>query len=88
MHDALEAVYQCLNPLLNYWYPTLRLIAKEKQASGRHKKIYGKVPKTPCQKLLESPDASDGCKADLCRDWADSAQPPSDALWMRRGKGS
>jgi hypothetical protein len=30
MHDALEAVYRCLNPLLNYRYPTLRLIATEK----------------------------------------------------------
>jgi hypothetical protein len=44
MHDALEAVYRCLNPLLNYWYPTLRLVAKEKLASGRYKKIYEKVP--------------------------------------------
>jgi transposase InsO family protein len=37
LHDTLEAVYRRLNPLLNYWYPTLRLIAKEKQSSGRYK---------------------------------------------------
>jgi hypothetical protein len=67
MYEALEAVYWCPNPLLNYWYPTLRLIAKEKQASGRYKKIYEKVPKTPCQRLLESPEVSDECKAELRR---------------------
>jgi hypothetical protein len=67
MHDALEEVYRCLNPLLNYWYPTLRLIAKEKLASGRYKKIYEKVPKTPCQRLLESPDLAEEHKAELRR---------------------
>ncbi|MDR1174298.1 MAG: transposase family protein [Treponema sp.] len=67
MHDALEAVYRCLNPLLNYWYPTLRLIAKEKQASGRYKKIYEKVPRTPCQRLLESPEVAEEHKAELRR---------------------
>jgi hypothetical protein len=67
MHDALEEVYRHLNPLLNSWYPTLRLIAKEKQASGRYKKIYGKVPKTPCRRLLESPDVGEADKAELRR---------------------
>jgi hypothetical protein len=67
MCDALEEVYRCLNPLLNYWYPTLRLIAKEKQASGRYKKIYEKVPKTPCQRLLESPELGEEYKAELRR---------------------
>ncbi|MDR2632857.1 MAG: transposase family protein [Treponema sp.] len=66
MYDALEAVYRCLNPLLN-WYPTLRLIAKEKQASGRYKKIYEKVPKTPCRRLLESPEVAEEHKAELRR---------------------
>jgi hypothetical protein len=67
MCEALEEVYRCLNPLLNYWYPTLRLIAKEKQASGRYKKIYEKVPKTPCQRLLESPEVAEEYKAELRR---------------------
>jgi len=69
-HKALEAlaeVYRFLNPLLNYWYPTLRLIAKEKLPSGRYKKIYEKDPKTPCRRLLESPHVSDECKAELRR---------------------
>jgi hypothetical protein len=67
MHDALEEVYRCLNPLLNYWYPTLHLIAKEKQASGRYKKIYEKAPKTPYRRLLESPDLGEAYKAELRR---------------------
>ena len=62
---ALTDVYHFLNPLLNYWYPTLRLIAKEKLPSGRYKKIYEKEPKTPYQRLLESPDISDEDKAEL-----------------------
>jgi hypothetical protein len=33
MAEALEEVYKYLNPLLNYWYPTFRLIAKEKSAT-------------------------------------------------------
>ena len=62
---ALAEVYRYLTPLLNYWYPTLRLIAKEKLPSGRYKKIYEKIAKTPCQRLLESPDVSPECKAEL-----------------------
>ena len=62
---ALTEVYKYLNPLLNYWYPTLRLIEKIKLPSGRYKKIYEKDPKTPYQRLLESPDISDECKAEL-----------------------
>jgi len=64
---ALAEVYQYLNPLLNYWYPTLRLIAKEKLASGRYKKIYEKVAKTPCQRLLESTHITEACKDELRR---------------------
>jgi hypothetical protein len=62
---ALAEAYRFLNPLLNYWYPTLRLIAKEKLPSGRYKKIYEKGAKTPYQRLLESPDLSDECKDEL-----------------------
>ena len=62
---ALAQVYKYLNPLLNYWYPTIRLIAKDKLPSGRYKKIYEKDPKTPCQRLLESTHISDDCKQEL-----------------------
>jgi hypothetical protein len=64
---ALAEVYHFLNPLLNYFYPTMRLIAKEKLPSGRYKKIYEKEPKTPYQRLLESSDISDECKDELRR---------------------
>jgi len=62
---ALADVYRYLNPLLNFWYPTMRLIAKEKLSSGRYKKIYEKEPKPPYMRLLESPHISDDCKAEL-----------------------
>jgi len=65
--NALAELYRFLNPLLNYWYPTLRLTAKEKLPSGRYKKIYEKDPKTPYQRLLESPDISGECKDELRR---------------------
>jgi hypothetical protein len=65
--NALCEVYRYLNPLLNYFYPTMRLIAKEKLPSGRYKKIYEKHPKSPCQRLLESCDISDEDKAELRR---------------------
>jgi hypothetical protein len=63
--NALDEVYRFLNPLLNYWYPTIRLVAKEKLPSGRYKKIYEKDPKTPCQRLLESSCISEECKTEL-----------------------
>ena len=65
--DALAEVYLYLTPLLNFWYPTLRLIAKEKLPSGRYKKIYEKEAKTPYQRLLESPFVSEESKAELRR---------------------
>jgi hypothetical protein len=52
---ALAGVYRTLCPLYNYWYPSFKLIGKEKQADGRYRKIYEKAPKTPFQQLLESP---------------------------------
>jgi hypothetical protein len=65
--NALSEVYQYLNPLLNYYYPTIRLIARDKLPSGRYKKIYEKNAKTPCERLLESSDLSDECKEELRR---------------------
>jgi hypothetical protein len=65
--QALADVYRFLNPLLNYWYPTMRLIGKDKLPSGRYKKIYEKDPKPPYQRLLESADISNECKEELRR---------------------
>jgi hypothetical protein len=63
--DALAGVYRWLCPLHNYWMPSFRLIAKEKQADGRYKKIYERQPRTPYQRLMESPDISQECKTEL-----------------------
>jgi hypothetical protein len=47
--------------------PSFRLIAKEKQADGRCRKAYEKEPKTPYERLMESPDISEERKAGLKR---------------------
>jgi hypothetical protein len=65
--EALGEVYKYLCPLYNYWYPSFRLIDKEKREDGRYKKVYEKEPKTPCQRLLESPLVSEESKAELRR---------------------
>ena len=64
---ALAGVYLWLCPLYNYWMPSFRLISKEKQADGRYRKVYEKGPKTPYERLMESPDISAECKAELER---------------------
>jgi hypothetical protein len=65
--DALAEVYKYLCPLYNYWHPSFRLIDKVKQENGLYKKNYGKNPKTPYQRLLESPDVSGENKTKLAR---------------------
>ena len=53
-YEALKEVYIHLCPLLNFFYPSFRLI--EKVRNGSHvKKVYDD-PKTPYVRLLESPD--------------------------------
>jgi hypothetical protein len=64
---ALAEVYQFLCPLYNYWYPSFKLVSKEKQADGRYKKVYEKAPRTPWERLMESPDISEESKAELRR---------------------
>jgi hypothetical protein len=64
--DALAAVYRPLCPLLNYFMPTQKLISKIKVGS-RTKKVYDKKVQSPYQRLLSSPDLSDGAKAELVR---------------------
>jgi hypothetical protein len=47
--------------------PSFKLLTKEKQADGRYKKVYEKTPKTPYERLMESPYVSDESKAELKR---------------------
>ena len=64
-HTAPAGAYRFLRPLINFWYPTIKLIGKEKLPSGRYRKIYEKEPKTPYQRLLEYPQVSDATKGEL-----------------------
>jgi hypothetical protein len=64
-HQALAAVYRSLCPLLNYFLPTVKLIDKIRVGS-KVRKVYDQ-PRSPCQRLLASPDLADGAKAELTR---------------------
>jgi len=67
-YEALAEVYRWLCPFYNYWMPSFRLLKKEKQADGRYIKVYEKLPRTPYERLIESPDVSPECKEELrCR---------------------
>jgi hypothetical protein len=63
--DALAKVYECLCPLYNYWFHSAKLLGRQQKPNGRWKKIYEKDPKTPYERLMESPDVSDESKAEL-----------------------
>ena len=64
--DALAAVYHSLCPLLNYFIPANKLIAKIK-VGGKTKKVYDKNILSPYQRLLASPDLNDKAKGELAR---------------------
>jgi hypothetical protein len=64
-HAAPAEACRWLCPLRNYWVPSFRLTAKEKQADGRCRKIYEKHPRTPFERPVESPDVSPECKSEL-----------------------
>ncbi|GHT49144.1 hypothetical protein FACS1894102_3410 [Spirochaetia bacterium] len=60
MRDALAAVYEAYCPLLNYFYPCSKLLAKERV--GMKVKKTREVPKPPFQRLLQRSDVSDEVK--------------------------
>jgi len=60
----MDEIYQAYwNPLNNYFIPALKLISKERVGS-KIKKKYDQ-PKTPCQRLLDSPNVSANVKRQL-----------------------
>ena len=63
--EALQEVYTHLCPLLNYYYPSMKLIEKTR-IRAKVKKAYGD-PKPPYQRLLESPHVSQEVKDELRR---------------------
>ncbi len=64
-YEALQKVYKYLCPLLNFYYPSMRIIEKTR-IGAKVKKTYD-VPKPPYQRLLESPDIEDSVKEELRR---------------------
>ena len=61
--DILNQIYDVLRLYVNMFQPVAKLISKERQGA-KVKKIYD-TPKTPCQRLLESPDIPEEVKAQL-----------------------
>jgi len=62
-YRALQQVYKHLCPLLNFFYPSMKIISKTRIGS-KVKKTYD-PPKPPCQRLLDSPDVQAASKAKL-----------------------
>jgi len=82
---ALTEVYKLLCPLLNFFYPSVRLTAKTRIGAYVHK-IYDQ-PKTPYNRLLESPDISDTVKAELQKR-ARTLHPVQQKLLLNKAKNS
>jgi len=61
--DILNQIYDVLRLYVNMFQPVAKLISKERQGA-KVRKIYD-TPKTPGQRLLESPDISEEVKAQL-----------------------
>lgn len=57
MLEPLNALYEAHGLLLNYFYPSQKLIAKTRIGST-YKKTYD-LPKTPAARLLENPAIND-----------------------------
>ena len=59
----LNEIYDVLRLYVNFFQPTAKLACKERYGA-RVKKSYD-TPKTPCMRLLESPDIDDDVKVQL-----------------------
>jgi hypothetical protein len=62
-YEALGEVYKHLCPLINLFYPSVKLISKERIGAKVYKKYDD--PKPPVMRLLESNDLDDAVKARL-----------------------
>jgi len=62
-YEGLQEVYKHLCPLLNFYYPSVRIIEKTR-VGARVKKKYD-PPKPPYQRLLESADVEEPVKEQL-----------------------
>jgi hypothetical protein len=64
-YEALAEVYRHLCPLVNFYYPSMKLVEKERVGSRVKKRYEG--AKTPYLRLLESEDVEDRVKEELKR---------------------
>jgi len=64
-YQALKEVYRCLCPLLNFYYPSVRILEKTR-VGARVKKVYDD-PKPPYVRLLECPQLDSHVKQELSR---------------------
>ena len=64
-YEALKEVYKHLCPLLNFYYPSVKIIEKIR-IGARVKKKYDE-PKPPYQRLLECPEVEKSIKEELRR---------------------
>lgn len=62
--DALNDVYTVLNPYLNHFVASKRLIEKY-EVNGKWKKKFEKIAKTPYQRVLENADITEEVKEKL-----------------------
>jgi len=56
----MDAIYQVLGLLNNYFMPVMKLVSKQRE-NAKIRKTYD-APKTPCQRLLDSPDVPETTK--------------------------
>jgi hypothetical protein len=64
----LNKTYESLNPLLNFFMPTMKLISKTKVGSKERKKY--DEPRSPYTRLMESDVLSQNVKAELSKSYA------------------
>jgi hypothetical protein len=62
--DALNAVYDVLNPYLMHFVAVRRMTSKEK-LSSRYKRTYEKIAKTPYQRIMEHKEVKEEVKVKL-----------------------
>ncbi|MFQ5738115.1 MAG: transposase [Acidobacteriota bacterium] len=85
----LRVLYQVLRLYLNFFQPSLKLLSKQRWG-GRVKKRYDQA-KTPCQRLLASPDVTGERKNRLCALYKDldpvallrELEHLQDRFWLR-----
>jgi hypothetical protein len=69
----ISELYDNLRPLVNYFYPSAKLVAKKRVGGSRIKRLYDS-PKSPCRRLLDNEAVPDAVKIKL-RHWKHNLDP-------------